>query len=197
MKQNNLKIAITGGIGSGKSLACNIIKSKGYNVFSCDEVYADLLCDKNFVKIFSEEFGGKILNVDGTLNRGELSAIVFSDEQKLKRLNEITHPKIFGEMFRRASVCKGVAFFEVPLLFEGGYQELFDNVIVILREESERILSVAARDKISEEEVKKRIFNQYNYDNSNYAQYYVIHNDGNIDDLSDKIDKILLKLANA
>lgn len=195
MKRNSIKIAVTGGIGSGKTTVCNIIKDKGYSVFSCDEIYAELLNGGKFTADIVKEFGSDILNGSGGIDRKKLANYVFNNEEKLKILNAITHPKIFGEMFARAEKCDGVVFFEVPLLFEGGYQKLFDNVIVVLRDKKSRIEHVKIRDNISEKEVEKRIDKQFNYSNVNFAQYYVIHNCGKIDDLSDIIGEILLKIA--
>lgn len=194
MKQSNIKVAVTGGIGSGKTTVCNIIKEKGYPVFSCDEVYAELLNSGKLTERIAEEFGSEVLT-DGKIDRRKLSSCVFGDEKKLQRLNEITHPKIFEEMFARAENCNGLVFFEVPLLFEGGYQNLFDEVIVVLRKMEDRILSVKLRDNLSDDEVKRRIEKQFNYDINNFAQYYVTHNQGKIDDLRDKIDRLLLKIA--
>lgn len=194
MKQSKIKIAVTGGIGSGKTTVCSIIKEMGYPVFSCDEVYAELLYSGKLTEGIVEEFGKEVLT-DGKIDRRKLSACVFGDENKLKKLNEITHPKIFEEMFARAENLCGLVIFEVPLLFEGGYQNLFDEVVVVLRAVEDRILSVKLRDKLSDEEVVSRIKKQLNYDIFNFAQYYVIHNQGKIDNMSDIITELLLKIA--
>ena len=103
MKQNKIKIAVTGGIGSGKSTVCKIINSLGYPVYSCDEVYKSVLRDGQTVAELVKEFGKQILNFDGSLNRPALSAIVFDDEEKLKNLNKITHLKIFKKLFEISS----------------------------------------------------------------------------------------------
>ncbi len=194
MKQNNIKIAVTGGIGSGKSTVCRILKDCGQAVFSCDEVYEDLLSCKKFLNKLTDGFGESILSEDGSLDREKFSSEVFNDKNKLQKLNSITHPEIFKEMFRRAEGISGLVFFEVPLLFEGGYEGLFCDVVVVEREISERIASVVARDGISEENVKKRILNQFNYDNCYYSKYYVIHNDGNINDLHNNTVLILKEI---
>ena len=142
-----------------------------------------------------EEFGSEIVNADGSLNRTALSAIVFKDEKKLERLNRITHPKIFGKMFSISESECGVVFYEVPLLFEGNYQNLFDEVLVVLRDRKQRIECVAKRDNLKEEEVINRLNKQFDYDNFDFAKYYVIHNDGNIDDLKAEIFKYLSKFT--
>lgn len=196
MKQNKMKIAVTGGIGSGKSTVCKIIEDFGYPVFSCDKTYAEMLNDGFFNDDLVKEFGRVVIDSDGKLNRTKLGEIVFSDGNKLQRLNSITHPKIFDKMFADAENCTSqLCFFEVPILFDYGYEKLFDNVIVVLREEEERIRSVMSRDNISSEAVSQRVKNQYNYQNNDFAQYYVIHNNCNFGKLSDKIEKILLKIT--
>lgn len=195
MRQSNIKIAVTGGIGSGKSTVCNILKESGFPVFSCDEVYADLLNGGVLSAAIAGEFGDSVLT-DGKVDRRKLSKCVFNDKDKLEKLNKITHGKIFEELFSRAEGKSGLVFFEVPLLFEGGYQNLFDGVIVVLRGIEERISSVSVRDNLSLEEIEKRINNQYIYDNNSFAQYYAIHNSGKIDDLCGIIRDLLLKIAN-
>lgn len=193
MKQN--RIAVTGGIGSGKSTVCKILKEKGYVVFSCDDVYADILSSGKMTEELVKEFGADILDDCGMLDRKKLSKIVFADDKKREQLNNITHSKIFKEMFSRAEAHSGTVFFEVPLLFEGHYQKLFDNVIVVLRNKEKRVESIKERDNLSEKEILERIKSQYNYDNGDFAQYYVIHNDVNYDKLCDMIDSLLLRIT--
>ena len=109
MKQSDVRIAVTGGIGSGKSTVCKFIGELGYPVFSCDGIYSELVRDREFVSVLAKEFGEEIVRADGSLDRGRLSAVVFGDAEKLKRLNSITHPAIFKEMSARAE-GKGLCF---------------------------------------------------------------------------------------
>lgn len=193
MRQNKI-IAITGGIGSGKSTVAKILRDKGYSVYSCDEIYAELTRDKEFLEKLNGQFGD-ILNADGWLNRKKLSQIVFADAEKLKLLNSITHPAIYDRILTLSSGRDDVCFFEVPLLFEDGKENMFDEVIVVLRDKEKRIEEVMRRDELSEEEVISRINNQFNYENYNFAKYYVIHNDYDLNYLRSQIDKLLLKLT--
>ncbi|MDE7440294.1 MAG: dephospho-CoA kinase, partial [Clostridia bacterium] len=172
MTQNNIKIAVTGGICSGKSTVANFIKEQGYSVISCDEIYNELLTDLNFVNLLDNEFGN-IKNSDGTLNRSKLSEIVFNDSEKLQKLNLLTHPQIMREAFARMS-GEGIFFCEVPLLFEGGFERLFDNVIVVLREKDNRLKALIERNRINENQAKLRINSQFEYKNGDLVKYYVI-----------------------
>lgn len=195
MKQNNIKVAVTGGIASGKTTVCNYIEEQGFPLFSCDEIYAELLTRGAFTEKLTSEFGNDILAVDGGINRRMLANAVFSDSNKLKKLNKITHPLIFNEMFRRAENCKGLVFFEVPVLFECGYEKLFNEVVVVQRDMNERISSLANRNKLSLKEAQIRVESQLNYDNCKFEEYYVIHNQGNIANLCEIIHSILAKIA--
>ncbi|MDE7168393.1 MAG: dephospho-CoA kinase [Clostridia bacterium] len=189
MTQNNFKFAITGGIGSGKSTVAEIIRRQNYAVFSCDAIYEELLQDKEFLNNLSREFDG-VVKPDGTLDRIKLSEKVFNDKAALERLNAITHPAIMEEVFKRSEGLK-ISFTEVPLLFESSLEEYFDGVIVVLRDINERIEAVSSRDKIDRESVVLRIKSQLNYENNDFAKYYVIHNDGKFDDLEQKTVEIL------
>lgn len=192
MKQSK-KIAVTGGIGSGKSTVMKIIAGKGYPIFSCDEIYSQLTSDSDFLNILRHSFGD-ILNSDGTLDRKKLSEIVFNNPAKLAELDKITHPAIYKEMFRMADEAGGICFCEVPLLFESGAESLFDGVIIVMRNEEQRIKSVTARDKLPEQDVKKRISNQFDYNSADFAMYYVIHNNGDLSELEWQIEEIIKKI---
>lgn len=191
MTQNNLKIAITGGIGSGKSTIGSIIAEQGYPVISCDEVYNQLLEEDYFIQILANEFGD-ILSY-GNLDRNKLADIVFSDRKKLQKLNDITHPIIMKSVFDLMNKER-VAFCEVPLLFESGYEKNFDKVIIVLREKNERVKSVTKRDNISKKSVLLRINSQFDYENADLSKYYVIHNTSDISELRNKTIKILNKV---
>lgn len=193
MMQNNIKVAITGGIGSGKSTVAKFIAEQGFTVLSCDEIYRELLQDKNFLHALTQEFGN-ILTPDNNLDREKLSSIVFSDKAKLQKLNNITHPIIMSEAIKRMT-GEGIYFCEVPLLFEGGFERLFDEVIVVLRNENKRISYVAERDNISAENVQKRINSQLVYSKADLTKYYVIHNDLNLSNLREKTLEIVKRIV--
>lgn len=192
MTQSSYKIAITGGIGSGKSTVADIIRREGYPVFSCDKIYNELLCRGECLNKIAKEFAG-VIKSDGTLDRVKLAEKVFNDKAELAKLNAITHPAIMEEVFKRSEGYK-ISFTEVPLLFESGLENDFDGIIVVLRKLEDRISSVSKRDKIDQNNVVLRINSQFNYDNCDFAKYYVIHNDGNFDDLSRVTHRILQKI---
>ena len=196
MTQSKKIYAVTGGIGSGKTAVSGIIAEEGYPVFSCDKIYGELTAGGELVDELERAFGNVTLP-DGSLDRGALAAKVFCDKSALERLNGITHPIIMRELLARArSAEEKLVFCEVPLLFEGGYAQFFNGVIVVLRLLGQRIAAVTARSNLTPEEVTARIRAQFDYDRADLSAYITLHNDGNMDDLRKKVKKIIRSIAN-
>ena len=188
----NKLIAITGGIGSGKSAVCKILKDFGYSVFSADEVYAELLNDLSFVKEIYNALN--IENAPDFFDRNLVSKIVFNNKEKLNVLNKITHNKIMKNMLNlsQSIVAKdGVVFNEVPLLFESGFESVYDGVLVVVRDVNLRIQSIIERDNLTLDQAISRINSQFNYNNLNYSTYTIINNDADFDSLAKKCRVIL------
>ncbi len=184
---SNKIIAITGGIGSGKSTVISLLKEYGYPVISADETYKKLLEDPDFVKGVHKSVG--IDSDSKILLREEVSNIVFSSPEKLKALNDFTHKKIMEKMFNESKGLK-VVFHEVPLLFESGYQDSYDNVLIIKRPDSLRIEGLKTRG-LSTEQIKKRIENQIDYEKIDGFEHTVIINDKSLEELSVKLRAVL------
>lgn len=146
-EQNNMKVVgITGGVGSGKSVVMNILKEKyGAEVILADLVAHDLMepGQQNYLDIV-EAFGEGILAQDKTIDRQALAKVVFGNQERLARLNAITHPNVKKEIFHRIDGIKekGEASFiavEAALLLEEGYQNDFDMMWYVYVDEATRI----------------------------------------------------------
>ena len=187
------KIAITGGIGSGKSEVSKIIKSLGYEVFSCDEINAELLKKRKVLKQLKVLFPTTVKGFfRPKLDKRALSSVVFSDKSALEDLNGLLHPLIMETLLSKMEKAKAKAVFsEVPLLFEEGYHDLFDSVIVVKRDKEERIKSVIKRSNLTKEEVIRRINNQIDYDKLDFKGLNIIVNDKDIDTLKENTKKTL------
>ncbi len=184
MTPNNKKIAVTGGIGSGKSLACEILREAGFPVFSCDKINAELWTDGDYLYGLSQLFPACIS--DGKVDKCRLSALVFRDEEARKVLNGYAHEKIMQKLYA-AMEGYPLSFAEVPLLFECEKEGDFDGVIAILRGMEERISAVVLRDGLSREEVKARINSQYDYSKISEKPCIMIENDGDKARLRERI----------
>lgn len=191
MKQKT-KIAVTGGIGSGKTAVLGMLAKMGYPVFSCDEISRALWKEETYLYALAELF--PTCTEEGKIVKSKLSALVFSEEAERKRLEAFSHPLIMAELMREMEQYP-VCFAEVPLLFEGGFQALFDGVIVVVREREKRIASVVERDNITAEEVKRRIASQWTDDMREREGVVVLPNDGTEADLEENL-KIALRTLN-
>ena len=191
------KIAITGGIGSGKSTVSEIIRKMGYVVVSADKVYSELLLNEDFVKEICELMNISPIEKDGriTIDRKALSALVFSDKTQLSRLNDFTHPRIMDEIFRRSEGVEPLFFAEVPLLFERGYETEFDNVFIVRRRLDLRLSETMKRDGKTEAEVRKVIDNQFDYEgNKSGYKSIIIENNGTIQELETEVLEAVKRL---
>lgn len=189
----NKKIAVTGGIGSGKSTVIQILKEAGFKVLSCDKITAELYQTRKVKLLLKKMFPDAVKGYFfPKLDRKVISAAVFNDKNRLDELTSTITPLVIKEVERRTKTLSGTVFVEVPLLFECNYQNRFDQVWVVKRNKSSRIESVKTRSGLSEEQIVSRITSQVDYDKLDLTPYIVISNDSVVDQLKNTV----LKLAN-
>lgn len=134
------KIAITGDIGSGKTMVCKIMEDFGAYVVSADELTHKLFVnDKECIRQV-EALLGQEVKVNHQIDRKKVADLVFSDKKKLDQLEKILHPLVFKKMealYKEACKIRQHGFFvvEIPLLFECGWEFFFDTVITITADE--------------------------------------------------------------
>lgn len=175
-----LKIGLTGGIGSGKSLVSRIFSILGVPVFHSDEVSKHLINqDQEIIASVSEVFGKQIYH-QGILDRKKLSEIVFKNKALLERLNSILHPAVTAEFKKWLSDCPESKYIikEAAILFESGTYQDLDIVITVTAPENLRISRVMERDGFSEEEVTHRMRSQLDDEERIFRSNEIIRNDG-------------------
>lgn len=155
-------IAITGGIGSGKSVVARLVQVMGHEVYDCDSRAKALMTENDEVRHrLIEAFGTETYHNDGTLNRQHLSEVAFSDDKALARLNGTVHPATARDMQqwaqRQADSGARVAFVETALLRTAGLDRLVDEVWHVTAPASVRIPRVMARSGLTEQQVRERI----------------------------------------
>ena len=194
-------IGLTGGIGSGKSTVSKFLREFGITVVDADEISRELVRPGMPAwKDIVEKFGQDILLSDGTIDRAKLGKEVFASPEQLKRLNEITHPRIIGETKKRVSKLK-LNKPEIPivvdaaLLIESGYYKEMDKVLVVDADEELRVKRIMERDLLSIAEIKKRIQAQMPLKEKLKYADIVIDNNGTKENLKVQLRKICKKLA--
>ena len=174
-------IGITGGTGCGKTTLLKLIQAQGGTILDCDAIYHDLLkTDKSLLDAIEAEFPGTVEG--GTLNRKKLGAIVFADEQKLLKLNGITHCAVKAEVLKHLD--GSLIGIDAIGLFEGGLAALCDVTVAVIAPTGDRVSRLMQRDGISEEYARSRIHAQH--DNEWYRQKcnYLLENNGSLEDFT-------------
>ncbi|HET9052874.1 MAG TPA: dephospho-CoA kinase [Cyclobacteriaceae bacterium] len=176
-----LQIGITGGIGSGKSLAGRIFNLLGVPVYDADSRAKSIMTtDGILVSQIRKEFGVLSFRADGSVNREYLAAHVFNDPEKLKRLNGLVHPRV-GEDFKQWVNGQRTPYVlkEAALLFETGSNTALHKIIVVSAPEQLRISRVLQRDKHrTEQQVKDIMSNQLKEEEKLKRADYILVNDG-------------------
>lgn len=194
MSNSPYLIAITGGIGSGKTQVSSFLKSIGEKVISCDEItpsmYLKPLVKQKLAQIFPQAYNPK----DDLIDKSIVAKTVFSDKQKLKELTDFLAPQILQECLSQAKKFNGTVFIEVPLLFECNAIKEFDKIIVVTRNLNDRIQSVMTRNNLKKQEVLERISSQFDYDKADLSNYIVVENNSSLQDLNSQVEKLLKTL---
>ena len=144
MTRAPVAVAITGGIGAGKSEALAAFARHGAATVSSDQIVHELLRRDEVREVIVERFGNGVVRPDGQLDRGAIGTVVFNDREQLNWLEELLHPLVSAEYLQWREQLAAlphppqVCVTEVPLLFEAGGQGRFDRVVVITAPEDVR-----------------------------------------------------------
>jgi len=157
-----IKVALTGGIGSGKTTACIYFQKLGIPIIMADQISRIMVepGTKAFNKIVSR-FGENILNKDLTLNRRELRAIIFNAKEEQTWLENLLHPLIKNEIIRQINLLNShYCIVEIPLLVDPKFIKMFDRILLIDCQEHLQRSRAMIRDQCSLEELDKIIQTQ-------------------------------------
>lgn len=181
------KIALTGGIATGKSTVANMLRKLGAAVIDADEQARRVVepGTESWEKLRSL-LGPEYFNPDGTLRRRELRERIIRDPDCRKKLEAVLHPFILRAMWRerekaRALHPDSLVIFDIPLLFEGGFDKNFDIVILAYAPPQIQVERLVARDGLDPEEARRTLSIQYPIDSKKSNSTYVIDNSGDLD----------------
>lgn len=174
-----LKIGITGGIGSGKTLVCKIFRILGVPVFEADKAAREIMDgDVSLREALIKKFGTGIYHKEGGMNRKLLASIIFRDNEALQSVNKLVHPLVY-EKFEAWHLLQKSDYVlqEAAVLFESGYYRHMDGIILVTAPEELRIRRVMERDSLTEEQVRARIRNQWEEGKMAKLARFIIRND--------------------
>ncbi len=182
-----VRVGLTGGIGSGKSAVAKILGELGAYVIDTDEVAREAVApNSDALREIARIWPHAIR--DGALDRAALAEIVFADAGARSRLNAIVHPHVRRLAFERESRAKpgALVVHVVPLLFETNYAALVDRSVLVVAPEEKRIERVVARDGLDEAHVRARIAAQIDPALARAKADYVVENDGDVAHLRER-----------
>ncbi|MCF8002248.1 MAG: dephospho-CoA kinase [Halanaerobiales bacterium] len=185
-------IGLTGGIATGKSTVSKILKDLNIKVIDADKIAHNVLEYEDVKKEIKETFGNKVLNENGEIDRKKLGKIVFKENQKLKKLESITHPKILEIIDNKLKESKSeLIVLDAPLLFESSLDGKVDEIWVVYASEETQISRLRSRDNLNKKEALDRINSQMDIDTKVNKADIVINNEGTIEALEKKVKKLI------
>lgn len=189
-------IGLTGGSGSGKSTVAQIFESHNIFCINADEIYHDLTARRSRCLCeLADEFGEGIISVNGALNREALREIVFSNAEKLQRLNTIAHYHVLNEIRNILLTAEkdgySVAVVDAPQLFESGFNNECDIVVAVTTDVDVRLSRIMQRDALTRDEALRRIKNQFSDEFFRSHADYLIVNNGSYSSLLETVSKII------
>jgi len=197
-----LRVALTGGIASGKSTVATMLRERGCPVLDADALGHELI--KPGQGAYDEvvrEFGREILGPDGAVDRSRLGAIVFADRRKRARLEQILHPRIleaaakwFADLERAGR--DDLAVLEATLIYEASYQPSFDRVMVCWCRREQQFERLKERG-LAVQEAERRIAAQMPIDEKRRLADEVIDCSGTIEQTARQVEEVVARLKQA
>jgi dephospho-CoA kinase len=189
-------VGLTGGIGSGKSVAGNFFIELGIDVIDADHVSKNILDDNESAKkLFLEHFGEKFIDKNNNVDRALLRDEIFKNEDKKEALESIIHPLVREEIFNFIENSNSVyKIIMVPLIYETNSQDFYDKIVVVDCKEENQIIRASKRDNKTKNDIINIMKNQASSDERMSIADEVIKNDSSLDDLKKQVIKVHQKL---
>ena len=198
MQNRPYVIVITGGIGTGKSTAVDIIREYGFRVLDSDKiVHQGYNIGNDLYYKIVENFGREILGPDGAIDRQRLGKIVFNDEDKLAQLNDLVHSYVYDKLKEGVEGSPDrVVFLDIPLVLEtkDKHDPIYDEIWLVYvtpKTQRERLRERAIRENKNQEDVLKIIDKQIPIEEKVFMADEVIINEGTMEELRENINKLL------
>ena len=201
MSKSNLKVALTGGIASGKSQVSALLENHGCFIIDLDVIAREVVEPGTAgLNELIENFGNSILSNDGTLNRKYLRNQLFKKGRNRALIEQVLHPKILQKMKAAMDACtQGIVIVVVPLLVEKKLWKPFDRAIVVDCEVDNQINRLMTRENIDQSKAEAMLLAQASREQrlqlNNHLPTDIIGNNAKIVDLDEKVANLYQKLC--
>jgi dephospho-CoA kinase len=193
------KIALTGGIATGKTYVANRLREAGVPIVDADALAREVVAPGSpALTAIRKRFGPDAVRRDGTMDRVRVGQIVFKDKRARLDLEAIIHPaviKAISDFFNALPKRTPFAVADIPLVFETGRDREFDAIIVVASPRDTQLQRLMERNKLSKEDAERRIAAQLPIDQKVKKATYVINNVGTFDELNAQVDDLIKKLG--
>jgi dephospho-CoA kinase len=172
-----LKVGITGGIASGKSLICEVFKRLGIHTYNADIAAKRLYDTDNTLKSSIIKIFGKNIYKNEILDRSTLSSIIFEDKEAISEVNKLVHPAVerdFKLWLNKHDKETSYVILEAAILFESGFAHIMDKIINVSAPEEIRISRAISRGNINIDDIRNRIKNQISDEERNRRSDFII-----------------------
>ena len=179
---NPLLVALTGGLGCGKTTVLHEFQKIGIPCFVADEVAGAYYNDPTFLQQIRTLFGDSVMLSDGSADKKAIAQIVFSDHEALHRLNALVHPRVWQDFqqFVHVNAQAPYIIFETAIAYEYGFDQLVEKVVCVYLEEEERLRRLELRDHATRQQLQARMRNQLSAEEKMMrADYVVLNYEGN------------------
>ena len=175
-----ISIAITGGIGSGKSYVSDLLQKRGIPIYNTDDEAKRLMLSDEVIRKDLIALLGADVYMGGVLNKALLASYLFADAGNAARVNAIVHPRVKADFYRWLSEhqdCE-MAGLESAILFEAGFEDTVDVIVMVYAPEALRIERAMKRDHATERQIRARMSAQMDDEEKCRMSHFVIRNDG-------------------
>jgi dephospho-CoA kinase len=186
-------IGLTGMSGAGKSTVAAWFEKRGFRLIDCDALVHALYEDRQYAILVEEAFGKEYIQ-NGSVDRKRLGALVFSDKNALKKLNETVSPFIMNAVTSRIQAAKQediATVLDAPLLFEYGLEKFCDITIGVTTDVETAVKRLSERDRRSEAEIRSRLASQHNIAFFREHCDYILENNGDLPTLARNFEDMM------
>lgn len=192
-------IGLTGQTGAGKSTVSAYLRENGIAVIDADKTARDVVeTGSACIADIALEFGCEYINMDGTLNRKKMAKTVFTEKEKLKKLNALMFPyiieRIQDEIKQLRQKGEPIIVLDAPTLFESGADKDCDYVVSVTADPALRMQRIVRRDNLTQEEAMQRISAQHDEEYYKSRSWKVLENNGSVDELKNQTSVLLSRL---